>query len=446
VEVTAFGKSSRIGRVMQAVETAATEKTPLVQLADRIGGVFIVVVLLLAVLTFAIWLPRSLDQAISFGTAMLIVACPCALAMATPLAIAVGIGRAARAQILIRDGTALQHLAKPGMLWLDKTGTLTEGRQHARLVWGDPRIVSLAGALESQCQHPIARAVAALACSNSVATAAGELELNDLNNNQPAVSELNLLAGGVRGCVEARNVVVGNAQLIQSLSIAIPQHLQKMAQSLASHGETPIFIAVDNNVEGLLGLADPIRPQASQLIKAARQMRWDVGIMSGDLPEIVDRVGREVGLPPNLCHGGVSPEEKLSMIRQSRQQYSTVVMIGDGANDAAALAAADVGIAVRGGAEVSLHAAPVFLANNQLLNIARLLRGSKTTMRVIYFNFAVSLVYNLIAVGLALAGLISPLLAAIIMPLSSVTVLGLTFLIPSFSANKSLLTQAEVAS
>jgi Cu2+-exporting ATPase len=254
------------------------------------------------------------------------------------------------------------------------------------------------------------------------------------------------LLGGVCGWVDDCYVVVGNAQLVRTSAIKIPNEIRKLSQGLAVSGETPIFIAVNNLLVGLLGLSDPVRPQAAQLVSAARQMGWKVGIISGDLPEIVDRVGLELGLPSELCRGGISPEDKLAAIRQSRNQFPTVVMIGDGANDAAALAAADVGIAVRGGAEVSLHAAPVFLASNQLMNIARLLRGSQTTMRVIYLNFAVSLTYNLIAVGLVLCGLISPLLAAIIMPLSSVTVLGLTFLIPSFSANRPFSSQAQVAS
>ena len=208
----------------------------------------------------------------------------------------------------------------------------------------------------------------------------------------------------------------------------------ELASTLARNGSTPIYVAVNQEAVALLGLSDPIRPQAAALVQSAKQLGWTVGMLSGDLSEIATRVGSEVGIARDMCRGGVSPEDKLATVKQSRDQFPTVVMIGDGANDAAALAASDVGIAVRGGAEVSLHAAPVYLANSQLTNIARLLKGSVTTTRVIYFNFAVSLAYNLVAVGLAITGNISPLLAAIIMPLSSVTVLGLTFAIPSFSS------------
>lgn len=428
LKVSATGKNSRIGQIMQSVEAAATEKTPIVQLADRIGGIFVVVVVFLAFLTFAIWLPQSLQQATSFATAMLIVACPCALAMATPLAIAVGIGRAAKAQILVRDGSALQHLSKPGMLWIDKTGTLTEGSQHAQLVWGTPHALMLAAAVESQCQHPIAQAIVKASEIHSSYMAAIK------ESYRPSAVDVSVVPGGVIGIVDGCVVQVGNAALLATKGIRIPDSALELASTLARNGSTPIYVAVNQEAVALLGLSDPIRPQAAALVQSAKQLGWTVGMLSGDLSEIATRVGSEVGIARDMCRGGVSPEDKLATVKQSRDQFPTVVMIGDGANDAAALAASDVGIAVRGGAEVSLHAAPVYLANSQLTNIARLLKGSVTTTRVIYFNFAVSLAYNLVAVGLAITGNISPLLAAIIMPLSSVTVLGLTFAIPSFSS------------
>lgn len=424
VQVQATGRDSRIGQIMQSVETAATEKTPIVQLADRLGGIFVVVIVLVAAITFAVWLPKSLHLAINFSTALLIVACPCALAMATPLAIAVGIGRAARSQILIRDGAALQHLSKPGMLWIDKTGTLTEGRQTASLAWGSLHGLHLAAAVEQQCQHPIAQAIVQVAHT-----------LDPLAAYRPSAQEIEVVHGGVCGRVDGCEVIVGNASLLAARSIELSPEVNQIAEKLAQSGSTPIYIAVDNQVTTLLGLTDPVRAQAVGLIQEAKSLGWKVGLISGDLPEIAQRVAKTVGIEPELCHGAVSPEQKLQFVKQARQQFPTVVMIGDGANDAAALAAADVGIAVRGGAEVSLHAAPVYLASNQLSSIGKLLRGSRTTTRVIYTNFAASLSYNCVAIVLALTGYISPLLAAILMPLSSVTVLGLTFAIPSFSTS-----------
>lgn len=420
ISVSAVGQASRIGQVMQAVEIAAAQRTPIVQLADRVGGVFVVVVMILAVVTFIRWAPTSLHDATNYATALLIVACPCALALATPLAIAVGIGRAARSQILIRDGLSLQLLSKPGVLWFDKTGTLTEGRQQATLVWGSEQALHLAAKVEQQCQHPIAQAI--VTASERIARGGEHAEAVDVQ----------MFEGGIAGWVAGKHVQIGNARYLSSSSVIVSEELNERASRLLSRGDTPIFIAVDGCLVGLLGLTDPIRPLAAQVIQQAQQLGWRVGMLSGDHPEIARRVGVAVGMDPSVCHGGVSPEEKLKAIQESRENCSTVVMVGDGANDAAALAAADVGIAVRGGAEVSLHAAPVFMSTNRLMNLIRLLKGSMMTTRVIYLNFAVSFAYNLLTVYSAWVGWISPLMAAFLMPLSSASVLGLTFLIPSF--------------
>ncbi|MBX3420738.1 MAG: heavy metal translocating P-type ATPase metal-binding domain-containing protein [Pirellulaceae bacterium] len=436
VRVSAVGKKSRIGRVMQAVESAAAQKTPLVQLADRIGGFFVMAVLVLAVATFLIWLPISFDKALNFGTAMLIVACPCALALATPAAIAVGIGRAARAGILIRDGTALQRLSQPGIIWFDKTGTLTEGRQHAQLTWGSPSAIQLAAAVEAHCHHPIAAAIVRLAenlCRADEGPTDSSHALVGVATRERVVSSVETFGGGIRGVVDQRIVVIGHRRAFELQGIPFPESVINKAEALLQQGHSPVFIAVDGHLAALVGLSDPVRRQASQAVADARYLGWSIGLLSGDHPDIARQVAQQVGIDPPRCLGGVSPEQKLAIIKQSRGDFATVVMIGDGANDAAALAAADVGIAVRGGAEVSLQAAPVYMAVDGWQNLAHLLRGSVATKRIIYFCFAVSLAYNLLAVGLTIAGQISPLIAAIVMPASSATVLGLTFAIPSFS-------------
>lgn len=433
VQVSAVGQASRIGQVMQSVEIAAAQRTPIVQLADRVGGVFVVVVMLLAAVTFLRWLPSGVHDATNYATALLIVACPCALALATPLAIAVGIGRAARSQILIRDGLSLQLLSKPGMLWFDKTGTLTDGRQQATLVWGSPQSLLLAAKIEEQCQHPIAQAIVQAA---ELGQAGWQNQTDGMHHASPHLPEatgVEMTDGGIAGWIGRECIRIGNAKYLQSVGIHWNDQLQRLSDQLLAEGETPIFIAVDSEVRGVLGLSDPVRPLAAEVIQRARRLGWQVGMLSGDHPEIARRVGMAVGIAEEYCFGGVSPEEKLEAIQNSRGRYPTIVMVGDGANDAAALAAADVGIAVRGGAEVSLHAAPIFMSSNRLMNLVRLLNGSITTTRVIALNFAVSFAYNLATVYSAWVGWISPLMAAILMPLSSATVLGLTFVIPSFT-------------
>ena len=419
VEVQAVGRESRIGRVMQSVETAAADKTPIVQLADRIGGIFVVVVMSLAAVTFAIWLPSGLGEATAHATSLLIVACPCALALATPLAIAVGLGRAAKCNVLIRDGQSLQKLAHGGRIWLDKTGTLTEGRQRVSSLYGETLGLELAAAIERKCVHPVANAVVR------------EAELRKLHVSESASLD-QAIQGGVIGTVAGQSVAVGNSDLMRTLSVDIAPRWLNLMDELVQRGEAPLLIAVDGVICTLLGLSDPLRKNARETIAKLNRDGWLVGVLSGDHPEIVARVGEQLGIRSEDCRGGLSPEEKLDAVRATRHKGSTVVMVGDGANDAAALAAADVGIAVRGGAEVSLQAAPVFVSSGQLTTIHNLMVGARRTNRVIYAMFAVSLSYNVLAVALAMAGLISPLAAALLMPISSVSVLAIVLGLRTF--------------
>jgi P-type Cu2+ transporter len=420
IRVSAVGRDSRMGRVMQSVEAATAEKTPIIMLADRVGGYFVVAVTALALVTFAYWLPSSgLSSATSNATALLIVACPCALALATPLAIAVGLGRAARASILIRDGAAMQHLAKPGHAWFDKTGTLTEGRQRVTRLVGSEESLRLAASVESHCAHPIAQAI----CRDALQRG---LELDPHGRLHRAVQ------GGVLGTAAGQEIAVGNSNLMQSQDITIAEPFASTAGKCVERGESPIFIAAGGQIIALIGLADPLRAEAQHVVNRLVSAGWTVGILSGDHPEVVRRVGRLLNLPPDKCHGGLSPEQKLSTVRQSHTADSKVVMIGDGANDAAALAAADVGVAVRGGAEVSLQAAPIFVASGELPSLIRLFEGSRRTTQIIYLTFGVSLTYNVIAVALAMLGWINPLIAAVLMPISSVSVIAVTLLCKSF--------------
>ncbi len=419
VRVAAIGRDSRIGRVMQSVEVAASEKTPIVQLADRIGGVFVVAVTLLAIVTFAYWAQTSVAAASANATALLIVACPCALALATPLAIAVGLGRAANRNILVRDGQALQQLSKRGVLWFDKTGTLTEGRQRVSTLHGSVEGLRLAAGVEASCRHPVAQAIV--------------LDARRRGLTLPSSANLDHVAtSGVVGEAEQQKLCVGNRQHMRQHDIVIDAELGRRLEQLAAEGESPILIAVEGIVVTLLGLSDPLRSGALETIAELGRRGWSMGILSGDHPQIVRSVAQQLGLAQGRCFGGLSPEEKLAAIRESRQTQQTVVMVGDGANDAAALAAADVGIALRGGAEVSLQTAPVFIASGKLDSLLTLLRGAKSTTRLVLLNFALSLGYNLVAVGLAMAGWISPLIAALLMPLSSVSVLALTLAWRSF--------------
>jgi P-type Cu2+ transporter len=432
VEVIATGRDSRIGKVMQSVETAASEKVPVVQLADRIGGVFVVVVTILALIALAVWAPQGWGLAASHATSLLIVACPCALALATPLAIAVSLGRAAKQRLLIRDGSSLQQLATPGTIWFDKTGTLTEGRPHAELVHGTFEIVRLAASIEQGCHHPTAEAIARFVGGD--------------DRSLPAAENVEVHRRGVTGQVDGSVIAVGSVAFIQSLCEPLPYSVLQAVDECLGGGVSPVVIAVDGSAVAVLGVSDPIKTGAADVVADLRSMGYRVGILSGDHVEIVQRVAHRIGIEPQMAIGGMSPEDKLAKVSKKKQAIApedsadddsfsgeSVVMVGDGANDAAALAAADVGIAVRGGAEVSLQAAPIFVASGGLDGITELVRGARRTSWLIRTAFAVSLGYNLVAVALAMAGQISPLVAAILMPVSSVSVLSLVLAWPTFS-------------
>lgn len=416
VKVSATGADSRVGRLMRLVEDAAANKAPVVQLADRVGGWFVVSVILLAFVTAAIWWSSGPAVAVTHSVALLIVACPCALALATPLALAVGIGRAARRRILVRGGDCLERLAKPGTVWFDKTGTLTQGRLKVTHWTGDDSALNDLAILERGSGHPVARAITDFADSRFEHR--GPFE-SSADRVVTAVEQQT--GGGIVGNVDGRRVVVGKAGYVRSLGICLDS-VQSQIDSLAAEGTSPVVYMAGDDPPGVLGVADALRDDAVATVGALRDAGWRVGILSGDHPRCVASVARQLRIGDDMAMGDLSPESKLQTIRQS-QGGGPVVMVGDGVNDSAALAAADVGVAVRGGAETSLQAAPVFLADGSLGGLPDLMLASRRTVRLIHRTFAVSLAYNAVAVALAMAGMVHPLTAALIMPASSITVL-----------------------
>lgn len=425
IRVTAVGLESRAGRLMQMVEDAAQAKAPVVQLADSVGGWFVSIVVVLAAVTLAIWWPSDPAKAAEHAVALLIVACPCALALATPLALAVGLGRAAKRRLLVRGGDVLERLAKPGIIWFDKTGTLTEGRLRVAAVQGPnaDRVMELAAAVERGSMHPIAKGIVA------------ESERRGCKNLH--ASEIRQVSGGgVVGVVDDHVVRIGRLAFLREEGVTIAGGLEDAAEVIAESGSTPVFIAIDGAAGNVLRVEDVIRGDAKEVIARLVECGWKVGVLSGDHVRTVARVAEELGIAPERAFGGLLPEEKLEKIESSKLgRGEPVVMVGDGVNDSVALAAADVGVAVRGGAEASLEAAPVFLADGRLIGLAELIAAAGRTVGVIRRNFAASLAYNIFAVVLAMAGLINPLLAAVLMPISSLTVLSLTLASPTFRSS-----------
>lgn len=427
VQVEAAGESTRVAQLMRLVEDASEHRAPIIRLADRITVVFVPVVLTLAIATAVIWAFIRPSVAIDNAAALLITTCPCALGLATPLAVIVAIGRAARRGILIKGGDTLEALARPrrGIILLDKTGTITRGGISVTRCNADAETLRLAGALESAVTHPIATAIAAAASA-----AGGALP--------PATDVRHTLGRGISGTVEGRRVAIGSPRYISEISPLFPPDVADSLQQYAAEGLTPVVIAINGEARGALGLGDLVRHDAADSVRALRVSGWDVRLLSGDDPAIAALIGAQVGIDPANCRGGASPEDKLEEVRRlaSEDPGRTVVMVGDGVNDAAALSAATVGIAVHGSAEASLAAAGVFLSRPGLAPLVELTSGAGRTLRLIRRNIATSLLYNSLFITLAMTGVLTPLIAAVVMPFSSLSVVLLSTRSRTFGGSK----------
>jgi Cu2+-exporting ATPase len=416
VRVEATGECTRIGRLMRLVEEASHRRAAIVRLADRWGAWLLWTLLALAGITLVLWWHAGVAVAIDRAVALLIATCPCGLGLATPMAMTIAIGRAARLGMLIKGGDALQCLAngrRAGTILLDKTGTITLGRLSMVRWSGDESARSLVAALEQHSTHPAGKALAR--------------DLTDAGAVLPTAHDVLVRPGaGIEGRVQGRRVIVGTRSLLATRGVSVPPRLEDRVREMIAEGLSPVFVAVDGRCVSLAAMGDPIRSDARDSIGRLVATGWKVGILSGDHPAVVQSVARTLGLDPRDCRGGVSPEEKLAAVRSlALDPRHPIVMVGDGVNDSAALAAANVGVAVRGGAEASLAAADMSLSREGLAPLVELFEGARRTMRTIHWTIASSIAYNVLAATLSMSGLISPLLAAFIMPASSFTVVAI---------------------
>jgi Cu2+-exporting ATPase len=416
IEVEAAGATSRVARLLAQVEESARRRAPVVAMADRMSGVFVAVVLMLAVVTFLIWVGQDQTAAWDHAIALLIVTCPCALALATPLAVTSAIGRAARGGIFIKGGDALERLARPGDLLLDKTGTLTEG-QMALVEWRvDQDVRPLVLALEHGSTHPIADAFRR--AWPDVAVGSAEAVEHRVGH-------------GVQGLVDGLPVMVGSPRFIaEALGLDA-----KALPTVDDPSLTPVVVAVDSVVVGIAGIGDRIRDDAAAALARLRGAGWRTTMLSGDVAEVAATVGHRLGFPPAQIIAGATPEMKRDVVERllaMRDRTGPVVMVGDGVNDAVAIARADVGIGVRGGAEACLASADIFLGAPGLEPLGRLAVGAQRTMRLVRRNIGWAIGYNVIGVTLAMSGVLSPLVAAVMMPASSLTVVLVSWLSHTF--------------
>ncbi len=418
VRVDATGEHTRIGTLMRTVEECTQKRAPIVLFADAAAKWFTAGMLALSAVTLVAWWRVSPTRALEHASALLIVTCPCALGLATPLAITVALGRAARRGILIKGGEALQRLATPGTIYLDKTGTLTFGKPRVLRWVGDESLKSLVAALESGMNHPVAHALAALA--------------GERPESRRAVEGVQTLGGGVEGDVSGLSLIVGSPAFLRARGVRFSHPIEDALHQCTRDGLTPVVVGVGRDARALACLGDELRPDSPGAIAALRNLGWRVRVLSGDDAGVTQSIARAAGVEIADALGGATPEEKL---REIRGTMHNTVMVGDGVNDAAALAAAGVGIAVHGGAEASLAAADVYLNRPGIASIAELVSASTRTMRTIRVNLAASLFYNVLAGGLAVAGVLNPILAAVVMPVSSLTVVALSLRARTFGEN-----------
>jgi Cu2+-exporting ATPase len=412
MSVEAVGGNTRIGRLMQMVERFARDRPPIVRLADRVAHWFVITVLILAAATAGLWLWLDPSHAVEHAITLLIVTCPCALGLATPLALVGSIGRAARAGILIKGGEALEQLARPGVLVLDKTGTLTQGRMSLVSWEGDTAIQPSIVAIERQVAHPIADAFVAA--------------FDDVADEKPSATVRHVLGGGVEGIVDGRVVLIGSPAFVRERVAGLAPWVSRAERKCAEDGLSPVFIADGGTIIAVAGFGDPVLDDAIDSIDALRAMGWKIRVLSGDHDGVVSAVARSIGVAEADAEGGALPEHKASAVQALRREHDVVVMVGDGVNDAAALSAASVGVAVHGGAEASLAAADIFLRRPGLQPIVELMHGARRSVNVIKSNLALSLAYNVVTASLAIGGVITPVIAAVLMPVSSLTVVTIS--------------------
>jgi Cu+-exporting ATPase len=418
------GAETLLAQIVHMVSKAQRSRAPIQRLADVTAGYFVPAVILTALTTLAIWgiwgpEPR-LAHAIVNAVAVLIIACPCALGLATPMSIMVGTGRGALAGVLIKNAEALEVMEKVNTLVVDKTGTLTEGKPRLMSVlavagFDENEVLRLGASLERASEHPLAAAIVSGAQEKSLAFA--------------AVSDFRSYTGkGVAGNIEGRTVVLGNLKLFEELKIDAAD-LPARANSLRGDGQTVMLLALDGKAAGLLGVADPVKASTPDAIRALHEEGVQVIMLTGDNRSTAEAVARKLGI--DRIEADVLPEQKASIVKQLQAQGRIVAMAGDGINDAPALAQAQVGIAMGTGTDVAMESAGVTLLKGDLRGIVRALRLSRATMRNIRQNLFFAFVYNVLGIPIA-AGvlypffglLLSPIIAAAAMSFSSVSVIG----------------------
>ncbi|PKM10709.1 MAG: copper-translocating P-type ATPase, partial [Gammaproteobacteria bacterium HGW-Gammaproteobacteria-5] len=418
------GSQTVLAQIVQMVVQAQRSRAPMQRMADKVAYWFVLAVLSASVITFFVWGWFGPEPAWTFAVlnavSVLIIACPCALGLATPMSIMVATGRAAQAGVLFRDAEAIENLRKIDTLIVDKTGTLTEGRPTFRSIvpadgFSEDEVLHLAASLDQGSEHPLADAIVAEARRR-------ELRLQTAEAFESATGI------GVRGVVDGRKLAIGNSELMRDAGVD-PTAMHSTAEALRAEGASVMFLAVDGQLAGLIAVADPIKASTAEAIKALHDAGLRIVMATGDGLTTANAVARQLGI--DEVHGEVRPADKIALVQKLKAEGHKVAMAGDGINDAPALAGADVGIAMGTGTDVAMSSAQVTLVKGDLRGILRAREISSATVRNMKQNLSFAFLYNALGVPIA-AGvlyplfglLLSPMIAALAMSLSSVSVVS----------------------
>ncbi len=420
-----IGSETLLSQIVHMVADAQRSRAPIQKLADTISGYFVPVVVLISVLTFIIWAKigpsPSLAYALVNAIAVLIIACPCALGLATPMSIMVGVGRGARAGILIKNAEAIERSEKITHVLTDKTGTLTEGKPKVSACvpsheWDEQRLLGMAASIEQSSEHPLARAIIDYA--------------KEKNARIESVQDFeSVTGGGIKAKLNGQNIILGKQKFLEEEKINIPENLKNESAQLQAKAQTVVWVAVEGKVAGILGISDPIKKTTPQAIEALHKMGIRVVMLTGDNRKTAEVIAKELNIDEYQAE--LEPKSKQEIVKKFKAQGAVVMMAGDGINDAPALAQADVGVAMGTGTDVAIQSAAITLVKGDLNGILKALKLSRAVMSNIRQNLFFAFIYNALGIPVA-AGilypfwglLLNPMIAAAAMSFSSVSVIG----------------------
>jgi Cu+-exporting ATPase len=413
---TAIGKDSALARIVRLVQEAQGSRAPIQKLADRITAIFVPIVLMVAATTFAVWFgivtPGSIVGAMVPSVAVLIIACPCALGLATPVAVMVGTGRSAQLGVLIRDAEALERLARVDTVVLDKTGTVTSGKPVVTAIatanGKHDELLAIAASIEKLSAHPLAEAIVEEAKARGLSLS-------------PVEDFRSVTGKGLEAKVSGKRVVVGTKSFMESSGITLNGFVER-AESMAKKGQTSVYLGIESEVVAVISLADTPKPEAAEAISRLRKLVGRIWMITGDNRPTAEAIAQQVGIDSVMAE--VLPEDKSAAVKSLQSENRVIAMVGDGVNDAPALAQADVGIAMGSGADIALETADVALMRSDLHGVPNAILLSRATLSTIKGNLFFAFIYNTLGIPLAAVGLLSPIVASAAMALSSVSVVS----------------------